>query len=95
MGNSFKLIGNKGMIDMNNWNSPTIQMNKEEAKPVEIVERVNHMQDWLQCIRTRNTCNADIEAGYQHAVAVIMGMEAFDSGRRMVYDQKRRKIKAG
>jgi hypothetical protein len=53
------------------------------------------MLDWLQCIRTRNTPNASIDAGFQHAVAVIMAMEAYDTGRRQVYDAEKRTFKAG
>ena len=66
-----------------------------EPKMIEHVERPDHMLDWLQCIRTRNTPNASIDAGYQHAVAVIMAMRAYDTGHRMVYDPEHREIRKG
>jgi len=53
------------------------------------------MLNWLQCLRTRETPNASIDAGYQHAVAVIMAMMAYDSGRRQIYDAEKRKIREG
>ena len=66
-----------------------------EMKHVEYIERPDHMQNWLQCLRSRKTPHAPIEAGFQHAVAVIMAMEAYDKGRRMVYDAELREIREG
>ena len=53
------------------------------------------IEDWLQCLRTRQTPNASIEAGYQHAVACLMGVRSFDTGQRMVYDKHTREIIPG
>ena len=62
---------------------------------VEHVETVPHMQNWLQCLRTREQPNANVDAGYQHAVACILSDMAYVSGRRMVYDAKKRRIRPG
>lgn len=64
-------------------------------QPVEGVPRPDHFLDWLQCIRSRGTPNASIEAGYQHAVACIMAVRAYDKGRRMTYDPVKREIREG
>ncbi|HID24718.1 MAG TPA: hypothetical protein EYP14_20285, partial [Planctomycetaceae bacterium] len=61
----------------------------------EPIETPDHFLDWLQCIRTRGTCRAPIEAGYQHAVAVIMAVRAADTGRRQIYDPEKREIRDG
>ena len=66
-----------------------------ETTKVEHVEMPDHMLDWLQCLRTRKTPNASMDAGYQHAVAVVMAMMAFDSGRRMVFDPEKREVREG
>lgn len=58
-------------------------------------ERVHHMQNWLDCIRSRKTPVAPIDAGYAHSVAVIMADEALISGRRQVYDAAKREVRAG
>jgi hypothetical protein len=45
-----------------------------------------------------STCketNAAIDSGYQHAVAVIMAVRAFDTGRRQVYDSEKRELREG
>jgi hypothetical protein len=103
-GNSFKIFGDAGVIDMVNWNAPILTAEGANSKkkgpirgrkPVEEVQRPDHYLDWLQCLRTRKTPNACIDAGYQHGVAVIMAMMSFDSGRRMVYDAKKREIRTG
>jgi len=103
-GNSFKIFGDVGVLDMVNWNAPLLTAEGANSKkkgpirgknPVEEVQRPDHFLDWLQCLRTRKTPNAPIEAGYQHGVAVIMAMMSFDSGRRMVYDAQKREIRPG
>ena len=65
------------------------------GEPVELIEPDDHYLDWLKCIRSRGTCVAPIEAGYQHAVAVLMAVKAFDQGKRQVYDADRREILPG
>jgi predicted dehydrogenase len=102
-GNSFKIFGDHGVMDMVNWNAPFItaegggkRMGEIRGKePVEEVERPDHYLDWLQCLRTRKTPNASIDAGYQHAVACIMAVRSYDTGRRMVYDAEKHEIKPG
>jgi len=63
--------------------------------PVKEVPTPDHFLNWLQCLRTRQQPNANIDAGYQHAVAVIMAMMSYDSGKRMVYDRVKREIREG
>ena len=100
-GNTFKIYGERGVIDLLPWTDPQLRAEgtrkgKEglkESGSVEHVERPDHFLDWLQCLRTRRTPNASIDAGYQHAVAVIMAMRAYDTGRRQVYDPEKRKIR--
>jgi hypothetical protein len=59
------------------------------------VDRPEHFLDWLQCLRSRKTPNASIDAGYQHAVACLMAVRAFDTGRRQVFDPQKREIRNG
>ena len=46
----------------------------------------SHMQNFLECIRSRQTPRADVQAGFSHAVAGIMTAEALAKGRRMRFD---------
>lgn len=45
-----------------------------------------HMRNWMECVRSRKSPNADIEAGYSHSVAVCMTVAAMQSGRRVTFD---------
>jgi predicted dehydrogenase len=102
-GSYLRLLGDRGALDMTPWTRPTISRTgagqpselPKEPKQVEPVETADHFLDWLQCIRSRQQCRAPIEAGYQHAVAVIMAVRAADTGQRHVYDPQRREIRAG
>jgi len=101
-GRSFRIFGEHGIINLTNWSAPTVSGEGAirrgelgEEKPVEPVETPDHFLDWLQCIRSRKQPNAPIEAGHQHAVAVIMAMRAYDTGRRMVYDAEKRELREG
>jgi hypothetical protein len=53
------------------------------------------MENWLECLRTRRTPNADVRAGYAHSVASIMAFLAWDSGRRQIYDPEKEEIREG
>ncbi|MCI0456559.1 MAG: hypothetical protein L0Z62_06220, partial [Gemmataceae bacterium] len=55
----------------------------------------DHMGNWLECLRTRQHPNADIQFGHQHAVATIMAAAALDTGRRQTYDPRKREIRPG
>ena len=103
-GNSFNIFGDAGVLDMVNWNAPILTAEGANAEkkgpirgknPVEEVPRPDHFLDWLQCLRTRKTPNASIDAGEQHAVACIMAMQSYDTGRRTVYDSEKREIREG
>jgi len=96
------MFGEHGAMNMVDWNKPLVsgegavkkgQLDKETA--VAPVERPDHFLDWLQCLRSRKAPNASLEAGYQHAVAVIMAMRALDTGRRQVYDPEKREFREG
>ncbi|MCK5862202.1 MAG: Gfo/Idh/MocA family oxidoreductase, partial [Candidatus Hydrogenedentes bacterium] len=102
-GSCFKIYGNKGVLDLTNWSRILVSGEGAQGEtdlpakpaPVDEIDRPDHMEDWLQCVRNRKAPNADIDAGYQHAVAVLMAVTASDTGQRQVYDQKTRTIKAG
>ncbi len=102
-GNSFKIFGDQGVLDMVNWNAPVLSADGHAdgkiairgKKSVKEVTMPDHFLDWLQCLRSRETPNASIDAGYQHAVAALMAVRSYDTGQRIVYDAENRQIKAG
>ena len=100
---SFKIVGDQGLLDMTDWNSPILSAEGGSKNagvirgrtPVEPVPRPDHWVNWLQCLRTRKTPHASIDDGYAHGVACLMAVQAYDTGRRMIYDPLTREILPG
>jgi predicted dehydrogenase len=55
----------------------------------------NHIKNWMECVRSRKTPNAPIEAGYQHSIATIMSNAAYRTGMRVTFDEKTQEVMAG
>src|ERR1700731_391227 len=47
---------------------------------------VANVRNWLECIRSRKSTNAHIEAGYSHSVALCMTIAAIQTGQRVTFD---------
>jgi hypothetical protein len=60
---------------------------------VELIPSPDHFLNWLQCMRDGKTPNANIDAGYQHAVAVLMAVISYDTGKKTFYDAAKRRIR--
>jgi predicted dehydrogenase len=56
------------------------------------IDPVHHMKNWLDCLRTRRTPNADIRSGYAHSVVSIMAAQAHRTGKRLYWDPRREEI---
>ncbi|MEZ4829270.1 MAG: Gfo/Idh/MocA family oxidoreductase [Bacteroidia bacterium] len=54
-----------------------------------------HMRNWMECVRSRKTPNAPIEAGYYHSIANIMTTAALRTGKRVTFDEKTQEVMAG
>jgi predicted dehydrogenase len=53
---------------------------------------VAHMRNWLECVRSRKSPIADIEAGYNHSVALCMTIAALHSGKRATFDDIKQQV---
>jgi hypothetical protein len=54
-----------------------------------------NMRNWMECVRSRKTPNASIDAGYSHSVALCMNVAAIQTGQRITFDDKTQKVMAG
>ncbi len=96
-----RIYTEKGVLKLDNWSQPTYSAEGgprrdgqiRGIKPVPPVECPDHFLNWLQCLRSGATPNASIEAGFQHATAVIMAMMSFESGRKALFDPAKREIR--
>ena len=55
----------------------------------------NHIKNWMECVRSRKTPNAPIEAGYSHSIANIMATAAYRTGMKVTFDEKTQEVMAG
>jgi len=54
-----------------------------------------HMRNWMESVRDRKQPNAPVEAGYSHAIAVIMANAAVHTGMKATFDEKTQEVMAG
>ena len=54
-----------------------------------------NMRNWMECVRSRKTPNASIEAGYSHSIALCMNVAAIKTGLKATFDEKTQQVMAG
>jgi predicted dehydrogenase len=54
-----------------------------------------NVRNWMECVRSRKTPNADIRAGYSHSVALCMTIAALQTGKRITFDDKKQDLVIG
>lgn len=92
---TIETVGNQSLADA--WQFSVRgngQGKKGEPRKIEPVPAGDHMENWLECLRTRQRPRADIQFGHQHAVASIMSAMALASGKRQKYNPDTRTIEA-
>jgi predicted dehydrogenase len=56
-------------------------------------QTVAHMRNWMECVRSRNQkTNADIQAAYDHSVALCMTIAALHTGKKVTFDDKKQDV---
>ena len=95
-GTHFTLHGTRGTLDAEKWMILPDGGTGPKFEPRKVVPAhcTHHMENWLQCLRSRQRPAADIEYGHQHTVATVMSAIAFETGRRQRYDPVKRAIVA-
>jgi predicted dehydrogenase len=54
-----------------------------------------NMRNWMECVRSRKTPNASIEAGYNHSIALCMNIAAIQTGQKVTFNDKTQQVMAG
>ena len=54
-----------------------------------------NMRNWMECVRSRKTPNASIEAGYSHSIALCMNVAAIQTGLKVTFDDKTQQVMVG
>ena len=106
-----KYYGPNGCVDMGRGKvtNEGVEGKKWEEKPLPAPEEkvvtsaitgadsltLAHMRNWMECVRSRRNPNAPIEAGYSHAIALIMANASARSGMKATFDPVRREVIVG
>ncbi|HAK94652.1 MAG TPA: hypothetical protein DCM87_06530 [Planctomycetes bacterium] len=98
-GTHFRIHGYNGALDMeagklSGTGGAGAGAIKGETK-IEPRGGTHHMKNFLECVSSRKKPNADIEAGWRHAVACVMTARALWTGRRQVFDPAAAEIREG
>jgi predicted dehydrogenase len=54
-----------------------------------------NMRNWMECVRSRKTPNASIDAGYSHSIALCMNVAAIQTGQKVTFNDKTQQIMVG
>lgn len=85
--------GTRGTLDGVKWvlsGEGSVQKDRiSEPITIQPEPSNSHMHNFLECVRSRRQPRADVQAGFSHAVAVIMSAEALAKGRRIGFDPQK------
>jgi len=56
---------------------------------------VANVRNWMECVRSRKTTNAHVDAGYSHSVALCMNVAAIQTGQRITFDDAKQEVVIG
>jgi predicted dehydrogenase len=55
-------------------------------------ENKYHLDNWVDCMRSRNTPNGSIHTGFWHSIACIMATRAYREGKKLYWDRTKEEI---
>ena len=64
-----------------------------DKKALDLPPTTDHMLNFLECIRSRKKPNADMDAGYMHGVACLLGYVSWLTGRKTIFDPEKREVR--
>ena len=107
-GNVEKYYGPQGTIDLcaGTWSNEGVERAKpasgkltENYQKAETAANTGgdpltsaHMLNWMECVRARKDPNASVDAGYGHAIALIMANAACRTGMKASFDPAKRQV---
>ena len=67
---------------------------KDQRTEVKVTRepRAEHMQNWLECIRTRNKPHLDADTGYRIMTAIALGVESYRKEKVMRFDPEHERV---
>jgi predicted dehydrogenase len=74
---------------------PRVDRTATEANTGADEMTVANVRNWMECVRSRKTPNAHIDAGYSHSIALCMAIAAMHTGQRATFDDARQEVVVG
>ena len=78
------------------------EVNLENAGPVIAsantggdILTLNHVRNWMECVRNRKEPNAPVEAGYSHSIANMMTTAAAHTGLKATFNEDTQEVMVG
>lgn len=67
---------------------------KDQRQEIKVARepRLGHMENWLDCIRTRNKPHLDADTGYRIMTAIALGVESYRKEKVMRFDPVRQRV---
>jgi predicted dehydrogenase len=91
----YQLVQEKGnheddpAIDRERSTKDVLLPGQSELPPMGIDDMtLGHMNNWLECLRSRQQPHCTVNEGFSHSVACTMAAQAYWSGRKMYWDAK-------
>ncbi len=73
----------------------TLKRHPLRPTPEPISQTSANMRNWMECVRSRKTPNANVDAGYSHSVALCMNIAAIQTGQKVTFNDKTQQVMAG
>jgi predicted dehydrogenase len=100
-GECFRFCGDKGTLETGRVGGEGVYSAKGGPRrdgsirgenKVAPIERDDNWVNWFRCMRSGATPNTPLSAGYQHSIASIMAVTAYEKGRRTRFNPQKRQI---
>jgi predicted dehydrogenase len=94
--NHAKAMGKEAFLlpEMSLMEQETVKVETSASTGVDS-QTLAHMRNWMECVRSRKTPNADIHAAYNHSVALCMTIAALQTGKRITFDDAKQDVVIG
>ena len=81
-------------VELSRWSSMRRRLRR---RPIlePIPQTSANMRNWMECVRSRKTPNAPIEAGYSHSIALCMNVAAIQTGQKVTFDDATQQVMVG
>lgn len=96
-GNGCYFYGTNGMFDTASWKATGVGgAGAQRIKEEQVIGSgggVNHVKNFLECVRSRQNPNASIHDGYAHSICAIMTTMSLRTGKKIIYDHDKQELK--